>query len=324
MSVVVLTTGAGAPGASTTALGLALSWAGPTLLVEADPAGTSIVPGWYRGSIDPQPRNIVNLALTEDPDALSGAIFDQAVTLDPAADVERLVLIGLTEPAQAPALQSWWGPIGEAFQTMSAAGYTVIVDAGRLTQGSYPTPLLTIADQVLLVCRGTLSSVLRSYPMALQLRSALASSGNSDTLGLLVIHNNSERYYQPADIAKRYGVSFALSIPDDPVSAATLSDGIPARPPLLTRLRRRRDRSTPDLPTPSPEQDDVTSDGPANDPALGAAGDGEDGETSHDAEGAGEQQVIQARLMRAYRAAAREAAAHVSQRQARLHLEPPA
>lgn len=307
MPTIVLTTGAGAPGASTTALGLALCWPGPTLLVEADPAGTSIVPGWYRGSIDPRSRNIVNLALTEDPDALTDAIFDQAVTLEANSDVQRLLLIGLTEPAQAPALQNWWGPIGEAFQTLSAAGYTVIVDAGRLTQGSYPTPLLTIADQVLLVCRGTLSSVLRSYPMAVQVRSALTSCGNSDTLGLLVIHNNSERYYQPTDIAKRYGVSFALSIPDDPAAAATLSDGIAARPTLLTRLRRRRD-STPARPAPDAE--------PFENPDGAAPGDGPE-------ESAGEQ-VVPARLMRAYRAAAREAAAQVSQRQARLHLEAPA
>lgn len=315
MSILVLTTAAGAPGASTTALGLALSWPGPTVLVEADPAGTSIVPGWYRGGIDPQPRNIVNLALTEDAEALTDAIFAQTVNLDPASDVQRLLLIGLTEPAQAPALQNWWAPIGEAFQTLSAAGYTVIVDAGRLTQGSYPTPLLTIADQVLLVCRGTLSSVLRSYPMALQLKSALASSGNTDTLGLLIIHNNSERYYQPTDIAKRYGVSFTLSIPDDPASAATLSDGIPARPPLLSRLRQRRDRIPADLPAPSAEPTDGHADptDEAADPDANPGGENGDGE-----------QVIQARLMRAYRTAAREAAARVNQRQARLHLEPPA
>lgn len=314
MPIVVLTTGAGAPGASTTALGLALSWAGPTLLVEADPAGTSITPGWYRGSIDPQPRNIVNLALTEDAAGLADAIFDQAVTLDPTSDVQRLLLIGLTEPAQAPALQNWWGPIGEAFRTLSAAGYTVIADAGRLTQGSYPTPLLHIADQVLLVCRGTLSSVLRSYPMAQQLKSALATSGSADTLGLLVIHNNSERNYQPTDIAKRYGISFALSIPDDPTSAAALSDGIAVRPPLLTRLRRRRDH-TPHLQG-SPA--DPASAAEASDfPEPDTAG------TGGFEESAGEQ-VIQARLMRAYRAAAREAAAQVSQRQNHLHLESPA
>lgn len=308
MSIVVLTTAAGAPGASTSALGLALSWAGPTLLVEADPAGTSITSGWYRGSIDPKPRNIVNLALTEDSAELTDAIFEQAVTLDPTTDVQRLVLIGLNEPAQAPALQNWWGPIGEAFQTLSAAGITVIVDAGRLTQGSYPTPLLTIADQVLLVCRGTLSSVLRSYPMAQQLRSALATSGNADTLGLLVIHNNGEQYYQPTDIAKRYGVSFAFSIPDDPASAATLSDGVPARSPLLARLRRRRDPTSQPPPAGEAAEPEPASTGPADEPAKP-----DTASVSEDEESGGEH-IIQARLMRAYRAAAREAAAQISQR----------
>jgi Mrp family chromosome partitioning ATPase len=43
MSVIVLTSASGSPGVSTTAVGLALSWPGPVLLVEADPTGGSAV-----------------------------------------------------------------------------------------------------------------------------------------------------------------------------------------------------------------------------------------------------------------------------------------
>ena len=106
MPIIVLTTAAGAPGASTTALGVTLSWPGPALLVEADPAGTSLVPGWFRGAIDPQERNIVNLALVERAEDLTEAIFDQAVSIAVVDDDEhqRLALLGLIEPVQAPAL----------------------------------------------------------------------------------------------------------------------------------------------------------------------------------------------------------------------------
>ena len=246
MPIIVLTTAAGAPGASTTALGLTLSWPGPALLVEADPAGTSLVPGWFRGAIDPQERNIVNLALVERAEDLTEAIFDQAVSIavDDDGEHQRLALLGLIEPVQAPALNGWWEPIGAAFQSLSAAGYAVIIDVGRCTQGSFPMPLLAVADQVLLVCRAELSGVLRSYPMATQLKATLTGTGNADAFGVVAIGNGGNRYYSGSAIAKQLGVQFALSLPDDPLSAAALSDGLALPPRLPARIRSRFTRHT--------------------------------------------------------------------------------
>ena len=246
MPIIVLTTAAGAPGASTTALGLTLSWPGPALLVEADPAGTSLVPGWFRGAIDPQERNIVNLALVERAEDLTEAIFDQAVSIaiDDDGEHQRLALLGLIEPVQAPALNGWWESIGAAFQSLSAAGYAVIIDVGRCTQGSFPLPLLAVADQVLLVCRAELSGVLRSYPMATQLKATLTGTGNADAFGVVAIGNGGNRYYSGSAIAKQLGVQFALSLPDDPLSAAALSDGLALPPRLPARIRSRFTRHT--------------------------------------------------------------------------------
>src|SRR5215213_8433495 len=51
MSLVVLTSASGSPGVTTTALGLALSWPRPVLLVEADPTGASgLLAGYFRGA----------------------------------------------------------------------------------------------------------------------------------------------------------------------------------------------------------------------------------------------------------------------------------
>lgn len=266
MAIIVLTTAAGAPGASTTALGLALTWGGPTVLVEADPAGTSIVPGWYRGSIDPSARNLVKLALTDHSADLAEAVLDQCVTIDcnPPSEFTRLLLIGLSEPAQAPGLRDWWEPISRALRTLSDAGYTVIVDAGRLTQGSYPMPLLFEADQVLLVCRGTLSSVIRSAPMADELRHTLDRAAAPDQLGLAVIHNSGGLYYSGEEVAKRLTVGFALSIPDEPDAAAVLSDGVPQKRGLIFRLRPPRRSDTGQEPgsgSTTPEDDRPASAG---------------------------------------------------------------
>ncbi|HEY5784813.1 MAG TPA: hypothetical protein VIT65_08545 [Microlunatus sp.] len=244
MPIIVLTTAAGAPGASTTALGLTLSWPGPALLVEADPAGTSLVPGWFRGAIDPQERNIVNLALVERAEDLTEAIFDQAISIAGDDDEhQRLALLGLIEPVQAAALpEGWWEPIGSAFQALSAAGYAVIIDTGRITQGSYPMPLLAVADQVLLVCRAEVAGVLRSYPMAIWLKALLAKTGNADTFGVVAVGNGGNRYYSGRAVAKQLGVQFAFSLPDDPLSAAALSDGLALPPRLSARVRARLTR----------------------------------------------------------------------------------
>ena len=338
MPIIVLTTAAGAPGASTTALGLTLSWPGPALLVEADPAGTSLVPGWFRGAINPQARNIVKLALVDSADDLAAAIFDQAISLG-AGDEEhqRLALLGFVEPVQAKGFTNWWEPIGSALQSLSAAGYAVIVDAGRLTQGSYPTQLLAVADQVLLVCRAELAGVLRSYPMAIELKTTLTETGNADALGVVAIGNGGNRYYSKPEIAKKFGARFALAVPDDPLSAAALSDGRALPPRLAARIRARFTRrhvADGDLAT--AEQDDDFSDiddpsdadsragikayvtaqqadsvGPMPDTADPPGPAGEGGEDPRVI-------VVPAKLMRAYRAVARESAHRAEKRLARL------
>ena len=51
MAVIALTSASGSPGVTTTALGLALSWPRPVLLVEADPTGASgLLAGYFRGA----------------------------------------------------------------------------------------------------------------------------------------------------------------------------------------------------------------------------------------------------------------------------------
>jgi hypothetical protein len=54
MSLIVLASASGSPGVTTTALGLALTWPRPVLLVEADPTGGSAVAaGYLRGQLVP-------------------------------------------------------------------------------------------------------------------------------------------------------------------------------------------------------------------------------------------------------------------------------
>lgn len=246
MPIIFLATAAGAPGASTTALGLALSWDGPSLLVEADPAGSALVTGWFRGQIEPRPRCLLNLALARrggavNPDELQDEVFAQSVSLDESASEQRLALLGFSEPSQAPALTPWWEPLGDVLRAMSSTGYAVIIDGGRLTQGAYAMPLLSASDLVLLVTRGSRTSALRSYPMAQQLHQLMERQGASDALGVLTIHTDSDPDEYPSDdLAKGYGIGYSVALPFDPDGARVYSDGAPPRRSVINRIRDRR------------------------------------------------------------------------------------
>ena len=51
MAVIALASAAGSPGVTTSALGLALTWPRPVLLIEADPTGGSaMLAGFFRGT----------------------------------------------------------------------------------------------------------------------------------------------------------------------------------------------------------------------------------------------------------------------------------
>ena len=64
MAVIALTSASGSPGVTTTALGLALLWPRPVLLVEADPTGGSgLLAGYFRGTRE-YDGGLIELALT--------------------------------------------------------------------------------------------------------------------------------------------------------------------------------------------------------------------------------------------------------------------
>ena len=90
MALITLTSASGSPGVTTTAVGLALCWPRPVLLVEADPTGGSaIAAGYLRGGTAPT-DSLIDLAFAHRDGTLVDAIPsvttsfpDTAVTLIP-------------------------------------------------------------------------------------------------------------------------------------------------------------------------------------------------------------------------------------------------
>lgn len=225
MAVIALASASGSPGVTTTALGLALSWPRPVLLIEADPTGGSnLLAGYFRGTRE-YGAGLVELALTASD--LGDALADVACPVEGTA---VSFVAGTRSHTQARAVRDLWAPLAEVLAGLEATGQDVIVDAGRLGLHGSPEPLLDAADLTLLVSRTTLPnlSALRSWADAYQ-------RGPVDWHQCAVLLVGEGRPYSAREVAQVVNLPVLASLPDDPESAAVFSRG--AQPPRRFETR---------------------------------------------------------------------------------------
>jgi Flp pilus assembly CpaE family ATPase len=223
MTVIAVCSAKGAPGATTTALALALAWplnGGSVLLVDADPSGADLASGYLQGATGPGAgAGAVALARGDLLDAVHGS----AVALD--ATGSRLLLTG---PAPFPPTRPGATPAWSRLRDLDSTGgecWTVLVDVGRLPAGA-DASLLAAADLVVLVTGSSLRAVAAARPAATVLRTAEPAGSASPRGWLLVV---GERRPYPADeVASSVGLPLLGSMAWDPRAAAVLSDGAPA------------------------------------------------------------------------------------------------
>lgn len=161
MAVIALTSASGSPGVTTTALGMALLWPRPVLLVEADPTGGSgLLAGYFRGTRE-YVGGLIELALT------SSTIHDGLAALSQRiAGTGVSFVAGTRSHTQAPALRDLWRPLSDELADLESTGQDVIVDAGRLGLAGSPEPLLANADLTLILTRTTLPALSAVRPWA--------------------------------------------------------------------------------------------------------------------------------------------------------------
>ncbi|HEY8473562.1 MAG TPA: ParA family protein [Natronosporangium sp.] len=225
--MIALVSAKGSPGSTVSALAFTLTWPGPCLLAECDPAGGDILAGFLRGSLDAQ-RGLAQVAVAELRGRLREEFDRQLVDLD-APRRQRLLLPGVRDPAQSATVAPVWPAIADHLRQLDDAG-VVIADCGQITNLHFGWPMLQAAEQVLLTVRGTLPSVSHAVPAIQSIRRELAE--RSDRLGLLVIDSGP---YRPAEVADRLQVRLAATLPFDPPTARSLSFGgsIHKRRPLV-------------------------------------------------------------------------------------------
>ncbi len=254
MAVITLCSASGSPGVTTTAVGLAMSWPRPVLLVEADPSGSNgLLAGVFRGARE---YDVGLLELASSPLAVADALRD---VVRPIETTNVSFVVGTQTHSQAAGMSGLWASLAEALADLERTGQDVLVDAGRLGLAGSPEPLLSWADLTLLVTRTSLPSLAGARTWAEELRSPSATTWREP--GLLLVGEGQP--YGKKEVATAMGLPVVATIADDAEAAAVYHRGqTPPRRfetgPYLRSLRaaaaaitstvaRRRDELTADL-----------------------------------------------------------------------------
>jgi hypothetical protein len=223
MVMVVLASASGSPGVTTSALGLALTWPRPVLLVEADPTGGSaVLAGYFRGAA-PHTTGLIDLAWAHRDGSLAAALPELTMQV-PGTSVS--LMPGVRAHGQSRSLTGLWDPLAAALKGLDGAGQDVIVDAGRLGLDGCPEPLVYGADLTLLVMRSDLVGLSAARSWADTLRNGFATTGGAGRLGILLVGEG--RPYRSREVAKVLKVPVTASLAWQPEAAAVFAHGAKA------------------------------------------------------------------------------------------------
>jgi hypothetical protein len=211
-----LVSAGGSPGVTTAALALTLTWPSPVILAECDPSGGAVLAGLLCGHVSAS-HGLMQHAMEagRGVQAAAASLPGQLVPLD--ANRTRTVLAGLTDPRQSTGLAPAWPGVAAA---LAAQASDVIADCGRLDAGpGQPLAVLAAARTVALVLRPTLRQVWSARSRVDMLSQLL---GGTARLAVLLTATGA---HTAREVAHALDLPVAATLPDDPRTAAWLSDG---------------------------------------------------------------------------------------------------
>lgn len=226
MSLLVLASASGAPGVTSTALGLAVQWPGEVVLLDADRSASQAVLAGYLKGQSPQGRGMQGLlhahrerrdlrvAFAENRMVLPSPPQDQR---SPADVPPRWFVPGFAHLRSIDHVEGLWSPLIETTRD----GPDVIVDAGRVGYHGLPGSLLAAADAIGMVCRTSLVS-LAALPLHLP---PLVEAAPPGRVGLILVGPG--RPYSAREVSEQFGLPILAEIAWDAKQAADLADGVP-------------------------------------------------------------------------------------------------
>lgn len=221
MALIAIASAKGAPGCTTSAIALTAAWPRPVLLVEADVAGSSVLPGFYQGQL-PHDRGLRQLAIAHSHGELTQhQLRENTLPIFDGAD-DRYFLPGIPEAAGSPSLRDLWGPLTSLLAALESGGVDVILDLGRLLSPVDPREaILTVADLVLVTTGSRLPDIYATRALVnARVETAARQVSNH---ALLIV--GAGRPYPEGEISKQIGLASVGALAWDPVSAEVYSVG---------------------------------------------------------------------------------------------------
>ncbi len=215
--LIALCSAKGAPGVTTSGLALALSWPGPVVLAELDPAGGDVLAGYGRGELSA--GGLADLEVAARRGELARHLDAQLLRLDPEGRAR--LLPGLADPAGARHVD--WDRLATTLASLEDGAIDVVADCGRLRAEHFPTAVVQRAAAVVLATGSTLRAVRAATQAIAELR---GGGGRVGVLSTLVIGPGEP--YGEREVREALGVPVVGSLPRDGKAAAVLSDGAPA------------------------------------------------------------------------------------------------
>lgn len=226
MATIICTSAAGAPGVTTTALGLALTWSRDVLLADCDRDPSQAIQAGYLRGMDHGGRGLAALArLHRENTALAPDLWRHTVPLAEHDEKQRRFLPGFSQPATVRLFDSVWPELSDAFAALSEQDMDVIIDAGRIGRDGLPTPLLAKADAVCILTNTSLRALAATRLHLPLVAEQLDRLPVAAALGLVLVEPN--KPYSGSEIAAQFGTPCWAELDRNDKFAAVLSDGAP-------------------------------------------------------------------------------------------------
>jgi hypothetical protein len=242
MAILLLTSTAGSPGVTTLAVGLALTWPRPILLVDCDPGAHQAILAGYLGGRSAGGKGLLRVAEAHrDRRPLREAVLDQTLPLSAEEESRRLFLPGFSRPASAMHFGGVWQDLAEAFDRLDEVDVDVIIDCGRIGLSGPPAALVERSAMTAVVVGSTLRSIMSARVHLPTLRDhPRLNSSDRGHLGLIIVGEGQP--YQRGEIVRALEIPVIASIAYDRQSAVHLSDGRPRHrrfdtSPLIRSIR---------------------------------------------------------------------------------------
>ncbi|MEU9918942.1 hypothetical protein [Streptomyces sp. NPDC051001] len=242
MSVIALAGCSGAPGVTTSALALLLNWpleqGRKMILAECDPDGGAVLHGLLQGTLGDR-YGLRNLSVAVRKGEFGEAFWRQLIDLSSEDGTkesprDRMLLPGITDPAQAASLTPVWKALAVMFRGIDAEhGHDVLIDLGRNGAFGPSGVLAEQADTTLVVVRNTLRCLQAAQARVSALEERVGG------VGLILIDDGP---YPAGEVQRVLQAPVVATLPYAPQDAKVLSDGAEqprrfAKSPLMKAAR---------------------------------------------------------------------------------------